>query len=63
MLVGGQMASNGIKLQVFNSAFALIKLILISLPKYRPNTIYKGLVFHLLYTSKNLKKKQHNSEL
>lgn len=57
------MASNGIKLQVFNSAFALIKLTLISLPKCRLNAIYKGLVFYLLYTSKNLKKKQHNSKL
>lgn len=56
------MASNGIKPQVFNSAFTLIKLILISLPKYRLNTSCKGLVFHLLYTFKNLKK-GHNSKL
>lgn len=63
MLVGGQMASNEIKLQVFYSAFTLIKLILISLPKDRLNTISKGFVFHLLYTSKNLKKNPHNSKL
>lgn len=62
MLVGGQMASNGIKPQVFNSAFTLIKLTPISLPKYRLNTICKRLVFRLLYTSKNLKKKQYDSK-
>lgn len=56
------MASNGIKPQVFNSAFTLIKLTLISLPKYRLNTTCKRLVVRLLYTSKNLRKKQYNSK-
>lgn len=63
MLVGGQMASSGIKPQVSNSAFTPIKLILISLPKYRLNTICKGFAFHLLYTFKNLKKEQHNRKV
>lgn len=57
------MASSGIKPQVSNSAFTLIKLLLISLPKYRLNTICKGLVFHLFYTFKNLKKEQHDSKV
>lgn len=51
------MASNGIKPQVFNSAFTLIKLTLISLPQYRPNTVCKRLVsslhMHLETSRKN----------
>lgn len=46
------MASNGIKPQVFNSAFTLIKLTLISPPEHRLNTTCKRLAFYLLYSSK-----------
>lgn len=62
MLVGGQMTSNGTKPQVFNSAFTVIKLTLICLPKYRLNAVGNRSTHRLLYTVKNLMKKQYISK-